>query len=79
MAKTQPLPSLLLPVLGRLAAIRPTPRALAVLALVGANAIWGGSAVATEAAFVHVPPLTLACLRCAAAGRRAAAPRRCLG
>jgi drug/metabolite transporter (DMT)-like permease len=38
-----------------------------MLALVGANAIWGASAVASKAALVHVPPLTLATLRVAIA------------
>jgi drug/metabolite transporter (DMT)-like permease len=38
-----------------------------VLALVGANAIWGASAVASKAVLVHVPPMTLACLRVAIA------------
>ena len=41
----------------------PSPRALAMLALAGANVIWGGSAVASKAALTHLPPLTLACLR----------------
>jgi drug/metabolite transporter (DMT)-like permease len=41
----------------------PTPRVLAMVSLVGANVIWGGSAVASKAALTHLPPLTLACLR----------------
>ena len=45
----------------------PVPTTLAVLALVGANVIWGASAVASKAALVHVPPVTLACLRVAIA------------
>lgn len=44
-----------------------SPRVLAVLALAAANAIWGGSAVASKAALTHLPPLTLACLRVAIA------------
>jgi drug/metabolite transporter (DMT)-like permease len=40
---------------------------LAVLALIGANVIWGASAVATKTVLVHVPPLTLASLRVAIA------------
>jgi drug/metabolite transporter (DMT)-like permease len=46
---------------------RPSRPVLAVAALVGANALWGGSAVATKAALAHLPPLTLACLRVAIA------------
>jgi drug/metabolite transporter (DMT)-like permease len=46
---------------------RPGPRTLAVLALVGANMIWGASAVASKAVLVHVSPLTMACLRVAIA------------
>ena len=46
---------------------RPPQRLLAVLALIGANAIWGTSAVASKAVLAHVPPLTLACLRVAIA------------
>jgi len=34
-----------------------------MVSLVGANVIWGGSAVASKAALTHLPPLTLACLR----------------
>jgi drug/metabolite transporter (DMT)-like permease len=41
----------------------PAPTTLAVLALVGANVIWGASAVASKAVLAHVPPVTLACLR----------------
>ncbi|MDF3018374.1 MAG: hypothetical protein K0R44_3599 [Thermomicrobiales bacterium] len=44
---------------------RPAPQTLAVLALVGANIIWGASAVASKAVLIHVPPMTLACLRVA--------------
>jgi drug/metabolite transporter (DMT)-like permease len=40
---------------------------VAVLALVGANCIWGASAAASKAVLVHVPPMTLACLRVAIA------------
>lgn len=46
---------------------RPTQRTLAVLALLGANVIWGGSAVASKVVLAHVPPVTLACLRVAIA------------
>jgi drug/metabolite transporter (DMT)-like permease len=46
---------------------RPAPQTLAVLALVGANIIWGASAVASKAVLIHVPPMTLACLRVAIA------------
>ena len=42
-------------------------RRLAVLALLGANVIWGASAVASKVVLAHVPPLTLACLRVAIA------------
>ena len=66
MATTRPFPA------PRLAGLRPaialtSSRTLAVLALVGANAIWGGSVVASEAALAHLPPLTLACVRVAVA------------
>jgi drug/metabolite transporter (DMT)-like permease len=44
-----------------------SPRALAVLALVTANALWGASLVAIKVAGVDVPPLTLAFLRFAIA------------
>ena len=37
----------------------------AVAALIGANLVWGGSVVASQAAIAHLPPLTLACLRVA--------------
>jgi drug/metabolite transporter (DMT)-like permease len=47
--------------------VRPSTRTLAVLALIGANAIWGGSAVASKALLGNVPPLTLASLRVAIA------------
>jgi drug/metabolite transporter (DMT)-like permease len=47
--------------------VRPSTRSLAVLALVAANIIWGGSAVASKAVLVHIPPLTLASLRVAIA------------
>ncbi|MGH2533372.1 MAG: DMT family transporter [Thermomicrobiales bacterium] len=46
---------------------RPAYLTLAPLALIAANVIWGGSAVATKAALDHVPPLTLACIRLAIA------------
>jgi drug/metabolite transporter (DMT)-like permease len=46
---------------------RSGPRTLAVLALIGANIIWGASAVASKAVLIHVPPMTLACLRVAIA------------
>ena len=45
----------------------PSSQTLPLLALVGANALWGGSAVASKAVLTHVPPLTLACLRVAIA------------
>jgi drug/metabolite transporter (DMT)-like permease len=61
MATTRPFPA------PRLAIAPPSRRTLAVLALVGANAIWGGSVVASEAALAHLPPLTLACVRVAVA------------
>jgi drug/metabolite transporter (DMT)-like permease len=50
-----------------LVASLPSSRALAVLALVLANAIWGGSAAATKTVLVHLPPLTTACVRVAIA------------
>ncbi len=46
---------------------RPAQQTLAVLALIGANVIWGASAVASKAVLAHVPPVTLACLRIAIA------------
>ncbi len=42
-------------------------RLLAVLALVGANVVWSGSAAASKVALDHIPPLTLAALRVALA------------
>ena len=39
------------------------PHALAILALIAANMIWAGSAVASKAVLLHVPPLTMATLR----------------
>lgn len=42
---------------------RPSSRGWAVLALVGANAVWGGSIAATQPVLAHVPPATLAFLR----------------
>ena len=66
MATTRPFPAPRLPA-ARPAIALPSSRTLAVLALVGANVIWGGSVVASEAALVHVPPLTLAGLRVAVA------------
>ncbi|MCC6792913.1 MAG: DMT family transporter [Thermomicrobiales bacterium] len=48
-------------------AVRPSPRSVGMLALVGANVIWGGSAAASKAALVHLPPFTLASLRVAVA------------
>lgn len=56
-----------LPPFARWLAARPSPRLLAVLALVGANVLWGGSAAASKLALAHIPPLTLACLRVALA------------
>ncbi len=56
-----------LPPLARWLAARPSPRLLAVLALVGANVLWGGSATASKVALAHIPPLTLAWLRVALA------------
>ena len=67
MNTTFPLTSLIPPFAIRVPLLRPSPRTLAVLALVGANAIWGASAVASKAVLVHVPPMTLACLRVAIA------------
>ena len=43
------------------------PHALAILALITANMIWAGSAVASKAVLMHVPPLTMATLRVAIA------------
>ncbi len=59
--------SLIPPLTLGLIAGHPAPRVLAVLALVGANVLWGGSAVASKALLEHVPPLTLAALRVAIA------------
>jgi drug/metabolite transporter (DMT)-like permease len=44
-----------------------TPGTTAVLALTGANILWGGSAAASKEALAHVPPMTLATLRVALA------------
>jgi drug/metabolite transporter (DMT)-like permease len=44
-----------------------SPGALAVLSLVGANVIWGGSAAASKAALSGMPPMTLASGRVAIA------------
>ena len=55
---------------GRLRALakrRPTHRTLAVLALLGANLIWGTTFVATKPMLDRVPPLTLATARFAVA------------
>ncbi len=51
----------------RLALRRPSDRALAVLALLGANAMWGTSVVTSRAVLDQIPPLTLAVLRAAIA------------
>ena len=40
---------------------------LAILALIGANVIWAGSATASKALLGQVPPLTMASLRIAIA------------
>lgn len=48
-------------------ALIPRPSTLAILALISANVIWGGSAVASKVVLTHVPPLTLASLRVAIA------------
>ena len=53
--------------LSHLAARRPSTRTLAMLAVVVANAMWGASIVAGQAALERVPPLTLATVRTAAA------------
>ena len=45
----------------------PSSQILPLLALVGANALWGASAVASKPVVAHVPPLTAACLRVAIA------------
>jgi drug/metabolite transporter (DMT)-like permease len=45
----------------------PAPRVSAVVAMVVANAAWGGSAVASKAALDGIPPMTLAVLRVAVA------------
>jgi drug/metabolite transporter (DMT)-like permease len=63
MAATRPYPVLRPPLSVRQTIARPSSRVLAVAALVGANVVWGGSAVASAAVLAHVPPLTLACLR----------------
>ena len=65
-ARALPLP-LALPWLAGSPGARPSPRALGVLALAGANLIWGGSAAASAAALAHLPPLTLATMRVAVA------------
>ena len=67
MNRSAAVTSLIPPLTIRMTYGRPSPRTLAVLALVGANAIWGGSAVASKAVLSHLPPLTLACLRVAIA------------
>src|ERR687898_2426514 len=55
--------SLITPVATQRSIGRPAQRTLAVLALVGANVIWGASAVVSKAVLAHIPPVTLACLR----------------
>jgi drug/metabolite transporter (DMT)-like permease len=55
--------SLISPFAIRVSVGRSGPRTLAVLALIAANVIWGASAVASKAVLIHVPPMTLACLR----------------
>jgi drug/metabolite transporter (DMT)-like permease len=59
--------SLISPLARQVSVAYPAPRTLAVLALIGANIIWGASAVASKAVLAHVPPLTSACLRVAIA------------
>ena len=41
------------------------PRALALLAVVGATSIWGSAALATKANLIDLPPLTVSCARLA--------------
>jgi acetolactate synthase I/II/III large subunit len=57
--KSAPLTSLIPPATIRVTVVRPSTPTLAVLALVGANVIWGASAVVSKAVLAHVPPLTL--------------------
>jgi drug/metabolite transporter (DMT)-like permease len=59
--------SLISPLAVQVSVGRLAPRTLAVLALAGANCIWGASAVASKSVLVHIPPMTLACLRVAVA------------
>ena len=47
--------------------VPPAPQMPAILALVAANAAWGGSAVASKAALDGIPPMTLSVLRVAVA------------
>jgi drug/metabolite transporter (DMT)-like permease len=65
--RSAPMTSLILPATSRVGPVGPSTRTLALLALFGANAIWGASAVASKAVLPHVPPLTLATLRVAIA------------
>lgn len=67
MTSISPLTSLISTIAPSMSFARLSTRTQAVLALIGANAIWGTSAVATKALLPHVPPLTLACLRVAIA------------
>jgi drug/metabolite transporter (DMT)-like permease len=46
-----------------LARLQPTNRALAIIALIGANLIWGTTFVATKPMLDRIPPLTVASLR----------------
>ena len=50
------------PLRRRLTTTRLSSQTLAVLALAGANAIWGGSAAASKIVLAHLPPLTTATL-----------------
>lgn len=67
MHRSAPLTSKSFPTMVRVVFAGPSTRTLAMLALVGANAIWGASAVASKTVLTHVPPLTLATLRVAIA------------
>lgn len=49
----------------RLTLPAPAPPVVAALALIAANAVWGGSAVASKAALESIPPMSLALLRVA--------------
>ncbi len=67
MHRSAPVFSQSFPTIARIVFAAPSTRTVAMLALIGANVIWGASAVASKAVLAHIPPLTLATLRVAVA------------